>query len=585
MPDDKVKFDFGGYATRADVLCSDGRKIVKHAFKGNYGKKVPLVWQHVHDDPSNVLGHAILEDRDGDVYAFGIFNNTPAGQNAKNLVAHGDVVALSIFANQLVEKDHLVHSGNIREVSLVLAGANPGALIDYINLAHSDGEIVTSDSEAVIYMNSGLELSQADAAGSDASASDKGETVEDVFNTLTPKQKDVVFAMITAAVDEAGGVATQSATKDDKKEDDQSIKQGETVMKQNVFDGSNTDKKPKATLTHAQFSAIMEDAKKTGSFKQAFLAHVTTYGIENIDYLFPDARAVGDPAFVKRDMGWVTGFMNSLRKSPFSRIKSLSADITADTARAKGYIKGNLKKEEFFALSKRVTTPTTIYKKQKLDRDDIIDITDMDVVAWLKTEMRWMLDEEIARAVLVGDGRAAENEDKINPLNIRPIYTDDDFYAYHVELDSALTTLQIIDEIIRVRKEYKGTGNPTMYVTSEFLTDMLLLRDQFNHRLYNNVSELAAELRVSSIVEVPVMSNLTRTVDGGAEPDFDADLLAIIVNGTDFVLGADKGGAIALFDDFDIDYNQYKYLMETRCSGALVLPRAALVIEKKVAQG
>jgi hypothetical protein len=576
----EFKFDFSGYATKASVKCSDGRTIMKHAFKDQDGTIVPLVWQHNHGGPENILGHAKLEDRDGDIYTYCAFNDTPGGQNARTLVQHKDIVSLSIFANDLVEKNKLVHTGVIREVSLVLAGANPGAKIDYISLAHGD-DIVVSDEEAIIYMNQELEvqeeLSHADGEGEPAA---KEKTVGDVLSTLNDEQAEVVGALLAQA---AAGDLNES--EEMKQSATNSNKQGEKEMKSNVFNKNDEEKKGLKTLTHAQFSAIVADAQKTGSFKQSLLAHAVTYGIENIDYLFPDAQRVGDIEFVKRDMGWVSGWMSGTRHSPFSRIKSMSADLTFDDARAKGYVKGALKKEEFFALSKRTTTPTTVYKKQKLDRDDIVDITDMDVVAWLKSEMRMMLDEEIARAGLIGDGRALESEDKISETNVRSVWSDvtGNFYTHRVELESDATALETIDAIAAARKEFKGTGTPKMFCTPEFLTTMLLLRDSLNHRLYRTTADLAAELRVGEIVEVPVMVGAERTVD--ATPDYDVTLCAIILNPADYVYGADKGGGVSLFDDFDIDYNQFKYLIETRLSGCLVKPKSAIIVEQVKAGG
>lgn len=561
-------FDFSGYATKAGLKCTDGRTITKDAFKEQDGLTVPLVWQHQHNDPSNVLGHALLEYREDGIYVYGKFNDTPAGKNAKLLVSHGDINALSIYANGLVEKAKSVLHGVIREVSLVLAGANPGAMIDNLIISHADGTEVEAEDEAIIY--SGFQLSLKELKHEDTEMADENnETVEDVFNTLSEKQKMVVYAMLA------------SVTEESEEEIEQSDKEGENkLMHKNIFDNSLDDGEPKATLTHAQFAEIMSDAVKYGSLKESFLAHVQNYGIENIDYLFPDAKAVREsPDFIKRETEWVSAFLSATHHSPFSRIKSLAADITADEARALGYVKGNLKKEEIIRLLKRVTTPTTVYKKQKLDRDDIIDITTLNVVAWLKAEMRVMLDEELARAALIGDGRPLEvagsaNPDKINSENIRPIYSDDDMYAYHVAVLETLTVSEKIDAIIRARKNYKGSGNPNLYTTSDFLTDMLLLKDTLGRRLYNTETELASALRVNKIVEVPVMDGVSREDD-----DVTLKLLGIIVNPKDYTLGADKGGEVSMFDDFDIDYNQYKYLLETRVSGALTMPHSALVIE------
>lgn len=587
----KKKFDFSGYATKVDLKCADGRIIRKDAFKHNNGQTVPLVWQHIHNDPTNVLGHAYLENREDGVYAYCKFNETEAGKNAKILVEHGDITALSIHANQLKQKGNDVLHGVIREVSLVLAGANPGALIDNLSIQHGDGKYETDDTEAIIYTGDKISLTELEHE-------DKGsnKTIKDVFETLNEEQKEVVYAMIAEALDhsatdgdEEGEKEDEKEGSDDKKDDTQNKMEhsdkGGKVMKKNVFDkskGEEGKEQKKATLTHSQLQTILADAQKCGSLKEAFLTHVQTYGIENIDYLFPDAKTVTPtPDFIKREMGWVPGVIGGTTHTPFSRIKSTAADITADEARALGYVKGSLKKEEVISLLKRTTTPTTVYKKQKLDRDDIIDITDLDIVAWLKAEMRMMLDEELARAVLVGDGRDSESEDKINEANIRPIYKDDNMYSHHVEIESDADTFDIVEAIIRARINYKGSGNPTLYTTPTRLTDMLLLKDTTGRRLYNTEAELASALRVSKIVEVPVMEGLTRE----NEDEELLDLIGIIVNLKDYVMGADKGGQVSMFDDFDIDYNQYKYLIETRCSGALVHPKSALVIEQKQAQG
>lgn len=570
-----VKFDFGGYATKNGLKCTDGRIILKDAFKENDGQTVPLVWQHQHSEPSNVLGHAVLENREDGVYAYCTFNESDSGKNAKILVQHGDVGYLSIYANQLVEKAKSVVHGMIREVSLVMAGANPGAVIDNLAFQHTDGSVVTDDEEAIIYTGSNIEKSKqeriepvAEVKHADASANSDDETVQDVFETLSEKQKTAVYAIVGAMLDDS--------------EDDEEMEQSnfndegdEEIMKNNVFDGSATNNR--VYLSHDQFKEITADAFKFGSLKQSILAHAGTYGIDNIDYLFPDARTLSnEPSLVKRDMTWVGPVLSGTRHTPFSRIKSVNADITVETARAMGYITGGLKKDEVFGLLKRSTSPTTIYKKQKLDRDDIIDITDLDIVAWLKAEMRVMLDEEIARAVLVGDGRLLSSDDKIDPTCVRPIWTDDDLYSHKVQLPSTDNLPEeVIDKIIAARVNYKGSGTPTMFTSPSFLTAMLLIKDSLGYRIYKTVADLASALRVKDIIEVPVMEGLYRDVTGT-----DYDLLAIMVNLYDYTIGADKGGAVSMFDDFDIDYNQYKYLIETRCSGALTLPKSALVIER-----
>ena len=593
----KRQYDFGGYATKVGVKCSDGRTITKDAFIDNDGQSVPLVWQHMHGDPGNILGYAELEHRDDGVYAYCSFNESDSARQAKELVKHGDIRSLSIYANSLVEKSKVVLHGVIREVSLVLAGANEGAKIDNVAFEHADGSVTEDDTEAVIY--TGLDLELADSrvvkhsdkkeiihADEEDEDDDDDETLADVFNTLSEKQKTVVYAMIAQAVDAGGETAGDAKHSEEGDKED---------MKKNVFDNT-TAVDDKEVMSHDEMKAIFTDAQRCGSLKEAFLQHggidlnaitprpslkhAGTYGIDNIDYLFPDARNVTPtPSWIKRETGWVKEVFQAAHHSPFSRIKSLAADITHDEARARGYIKGNKKVDEVFALLKRSTGPTTIYKKQKLDRDDIIDITDLDVVAWLKIEMRMMLEEELSRAVLVGDGRSAASDDKIREDCIRPIYTDDSLYSEKVLLPGTATTMQIIDQIILSRKLYKGSGTPTFFSNPDTIGDMLLLKDTTGRRLYNTIGDLSAALRVSKIVEVPVLENLQRT---DAEDSKDKALLGIIVNMTDYYIGADKGGAVSLFDDFDIDYNQYKYLIETRCSGALVTPKSALIIEKDV---
>lgn len=559
------KFDFSGWATKANLKCSDGRTIMKDAFKDNDGKSVPLVWNHQHNDPTNVLGHALLQNRDEGVYAYCTFNDSEAGKTGKLLVQHGDVCALSIWANQLKQNLNNVVHGNIREVSLVLAGANPGAFIDSI-IMHGE----ESDEDAIIYTGEDIVLSHSNESEdkkmdeTDKNVeTNKEETVADVFNTLSEKQKNVVYAIIGQALEEG-------------EESDNEESEGGNEMKHNVFD--QTEEKKNDVLSHDAMNAIISDGKRFGSLKESFLAHADEYGIKQIDYLFPEAESLNNPPeFIKRETDWVSKVMNGVHRTPFSRIKSSFADITADEARAKGYIKGNLKKEEVFTLLKRSTTPTTIYKKQKLDRDDIIDITDFDVVAWLKSEMRMMLNEEIARAILIGDGRLSSSDDKINEQNIRPIASDAELYSVRVPVNVAASATAddkakaMIRAAVKARKEYKGSGNPTFFTTEDWLTDALLLEDTMGHRLYKNESDVAAAMRVSNIVTVPVME--------GAKGPNGGDLIGIIVNLNDYNVGADKGGAINMFDDFDIDYNQQKYLIETRCSGALTKPYSALVLE------
>lgn len=562
-------YDFSGWATRNNLKCSDGRTIMRDAFKDNDGRTVPLVWNHEHNDPFSVLGHAMLENKPEGVYAYCKFNDTESGQNAKLLVEHGDVVALSIYANQLKQQNGNVYHGAIREVSLVLAGANPGAFIDSV-IKHDDG----TDEEAIIY--SGEEdiiLAHAEEENKPEMKEKKEEpkmaekTVKDVFDEMTEEQKTVVYAMIGQALEDAG----VDIDDEDKKED-------ETPMKHNVFDMD--EEMEDNVLSHSEMNAIFSDAKRYGSLKDSVLAH----GINNIDYLFPEAQSLNTPPdFITRDMGWVQKVMGSVHHTPFSRIKSMFANLTEDDARAKGYIKGKLKKDEVFGLLKRTTTPTTIYKKQKLDRDDVVDITDFDVVAWLKSEMRMMLDEEIARAILVGDGRTSGSDDKINESNIRPIWTDADLYTIkslvNVTKDAtpAAVASEFIDQAVRARKDYKGSGSPKLFIAEELLTECLLLKDVNGRRIYKDVNELATAMMVSEIVVVPVMEGLKRT--GSDSSTY--HLKGIIVNLNDYNVGADKGGAVNMFDDFDIDYNAQKYLIETRCSGALIKPYSAIVLETK----
>lgn len=570
------RFDFSGWATRNNLKCSDGRTIRKDAFKDNNGQKVPLVWNHQHNEPFNVLGHALLENREEGVYAYCAFNDTEAGQNAKRLVEHGDVSALSIYANQLKQHGGDVIHGSIREVSLVLAGANPGAFIDSI-ICHGE----ESEEEAIIYTGEDISLSHAD---NEEMKEEKpmedtkkvenktdNKTVKDVFDTLTEEQKTVVYALIGQALESAG--ATDENDENDDEEDNN--------MKHNVFD--QDEMMQGNVLSHSDMEEIFSDAKRTGSLKESFLAHaVGTYGIDAIDTLFPEPKSMNTPPeFIKRDTNWVAGVINGVHHTPFSRIKSMFANITEDEARAKGYIKGKLKKEEVFTLLKRTTTPTTIYKKQKLDRDDIIDITDFDVVAWIKSEMRMMLDEEIARAILVGDGRLTSDDDHINEANIRPIWKDDDLYTIKTKITVGAAATDddkakaVIKAAVKSRKNYKGSGNPVLYTTEDFLTNCLLLEDTQGYRLYKSEQDVATAMRVSRIVTVPVMENLTRTDSESKE----RTLVGIIVNLNDYNVGADKGGAVNMFDDFDIDYNQQKYLMETRCSGALIKPYSAIALE------
>lgn len=605
------KYDFSGWATRNDLTCSDGRIIRQDAFKDCDGATVPLVWMHSHNDPDNVLGHCLLENRPEGVYTYGFFNDTDKARNAKEQVRHKDIDSLSIWANHLKQSGNsdgsvnVVH-GDIKEVSLVLSGANPGAMIDNIIMEHS-GEV--SEDDLIIYSGEKLaeegELKHADtdtdSEKGDASEESKDtdnkeskmaeeaketkneKTVQDVFDELTDEQKNVVYFMIGEALKEAG------VEPEGEDEAAQSDFEGEEEMKHNVFDNSVEEEN---TLSHEDMEEIFKDAKRCGSLKEAVLAHddveveetepEVTYGIRNMNLLFPDDKTVGDmPNMITRDMQWVGTVMTGVHHSPFSRIKMINADITADEARALGYFKGNLKKEEVFTLLKRRIDPQTIYKKQKFDRDDLLDISDFNVVAFVKTEMRTMLDEEIARAILVGDGRSTASEDKISEDHIIPIYNDSSLYSIQVPVNvengatGADKAKAFIDECVRARKDYKGSGNPVCYMTEDLLTECLLLEDGIGHKLYKSEAEVATAIRASRIITVPVMENITDETKG--------DLAAIIVNLRDYTVGADKGGEINMFDDFDIDYNQQKYLMETRISGCLTKPKSALVVSIKEA--
>ena len=614
MGKQKKTYDFSGYATKVGIKCSDGRTILQDAFAHCDGKKVPLVYQHLHNDPKNVLGHAVLENRPDGVYAYCSLNNTEAGKTAKALVQHGDISALSIYANSLVQKSSNVIHGVIREVSLVLSGANPEAYIDNLAFEHSDGSITTDESEAFIcvgaIIHDGIEIpevsdNQDSSEESISHADDKKDpedqkTVGDVFDTLNEEQKTVVYTMIAQALE------TQDGEDEDEEKEDvkHSNIKGDETMKKNIFDKDSAATEAKG-LSRADLRAIFNDARQSQStLKNAFLAHgyesisdaladyehqgevlahTATYGIDNIGYLFPDARTTTNtPQFIKRDTEWVSKVFGAAKHVPFSRIKTVLADITADEARARGYIKGNEKADEVITLLKRTTDPQTVYKKQKLDRDDIIDITDFDVVVWLRMEMRMMLEEEIARAQLVGDGRLSSSDDKIKEDKIRPIATDDAIYTIEIQIPVAATTAQMIDEIIKGRKQYKGTGTPTFYTTPDVNGDMLLLKDTTGRRLYNTEADLAAGIRAREIIEVPVMENkvVVLTPATATETGLQKRLVGISVNMTDYSLGADKGGSISMFDDFDIDFNQFKYLIETRCSGALTMPHSAIAYWK-----
>ena len=598
----KRNYDFSGWASRNDLKCSDGRTIRRDAFKDNDGMIVPLVWNHDHNDPDNVLGHALLENREQGMYTYGYLNNTDKANTARELLKHGDIVSLSIYANKLKQNGGDVLHGDIKEVSVVLAGANPGAFIDSVIVHSFDGYNDEYDDGAVIYTDESIALNHADEDDGEEEdkkeeaqeseeeteekpeeeaeeseetedegeetiehsdseekdmAENEGKTIQEVFDTLNDEQKDAVYAIVGMALEDAEGT-----------------EEGDEV-KHNVFE--NDEMNNEEVLSHAEMQEIFSDAKRYGSLKESVLQH----GIENIEILFPDAKLVGGMQEVKRPDEWVAGVMAATSHSPFSRVKSMYANLTEDEARARGYIKGKLKKEEVFSLLKRETTPTTVYKKQSLDRDDLIDITDFDIVSYMRKEMRGMLDEELARAFLIGDGRLASSDDKINEQNIRPIWKDDDLYAVKVNVEFAQDDTddkkakKVIRAAIKNRKLYKGSGNPVLYTTEDWVTEMLLMEDGIGHPLYDTVDKLATAMRVSKIVTVPVMENQKRTTKSGDAKE----LIGIIVNLKDYNVGADKGGAVAMFDDFDIDYNKQKYLIETRCSGALIKPFSALVLE------
>ena len=574
-------YDFSGWATRNDLKCADGRTIRRDAFKHNDGDVVPLVWNHQHDDPFNCLGQATLENKPEGVYAYCSFNNSESGKQARELVMHGDVKALSIYANHLSQNKRTgdVFHGDIKEVSLVLAGANPGALIEDI-IQHSDDD--DGDEQAIIYAGGAfdLEIRHSDipkeepmnpdeklihADPEPAEENDTEETIGDILSTLNEKQMNAVYAIVGQALEDGGAT------------DDEYDEEGDTEVKHNIFDNDTADQSN--ILQHADMEAILADGKRYGSLRESALAH----GIDGIDTLFPEPKNLNTPPdWITRKMDWVSKVMSGVHHTPFSRIKSMYADLTADEARAKGYIKGKLKKEQVFTLLKRTTTPTTIYKKQKLDRDDVIDITDFDVVAWLKTEMRFMLDEEIARAILVGDGRDGSSDDKINEMNIRPIWTDSDLYTIKATVTKKAGATEddmakaFIRTAIKSRKDYRGSGEPVLFTTEDMITNCLLLEDTTGRVIYDSIDKLRTVLRVREIIAVPVMEGLTRT---DADDSKVHSLMGIIVNLNDYNVGADKGGAVNMFDDFAIDYNAQKYLIETRCSGAMIKPYAAITIE------
>ena len=589
----KKTFDFSGYATRVDLKCSDGAIIREDAFKHQNGETVPLVWQHLHNGPENILGHAMLEHRKDGVYAYASFNDSEQGRNAKELVRHGDVKALSIYANKLVRRGVDVLHGAIREVSLVLSGANPGAYIDNVVIAHGDS-YETAEDEAIIYTGLAFEI-QAETIehADDSKEPDMAEkTVGDIFETLTEEQKNVVYYMIGEALSEAG--ADDEAEHSAFYENDDYISHNdgeETItMTRNVFESlaHGTPMDEGLTLSHSDIKSIFADAERKNSLKEAFIAHATTYGIEDIDMLFPDAKTVGNrPEFIKRRTEWVASVLNDTHHSPFSRIKTILADITEDDARAKGYIKASMKKEEWFTLAKRVTTPQTVYKKQKLDRNDILDITDFDVVIWVKEEMRLMLDEEIAAAALVGDGRSAGDPDKIKSPSpnadgegIRAIALDASYYAYKVEWAAAdADDIPFVDRVMTSLVDYTGSGSPKLYTSPQILAGLLVERDTLGRRMYSSRAELATAMGVSAIVDIPA-SILARanfqTTEGAVTTTH--SLKGIVANLRDYTFGSDAGGKTTLFDDFDIDFNQQKYLLEARLSGTLTKPFSAATL-------
>lgn len=556
--------DFDGWATVAGIKCSDGRVISHHAFEQNDGAVVPLVWQHGHDNVTNVLGHAQLEKKAEGVYAYGFFNGSQQAEHARELIEHGDVTAMSIFANNLKQDGNVVKHGNIVEVSLVLKGANPKATIENVTMAHSDGEGYS----AVIKMGDG-DVTHEDFEGSEESdsedeSSDEDKTIGEILSTLTEEQLEAVNYLIAAAID---GESEDSEETNEETEED---------MKHNVFEG---DKTSENTLSHAAFAELVETAKRNNTTLLDELKHAD-YGIENIGYLFPDAKSITDePITLDRDQSWVSVVMNGTKHSPFARIKSVLADIRDDKARAKGYAKKAQKKtEEVIKLLTRTTSPTTIYKKQKLDRDDIIDITDFNVVSWLKNEMKGKLNEEIARAILIGDGRQITDPDRVDDEAIRPILKENDLYAIHKSLESNTTDETLVDDIVLASAELEGSGSPTLFIAKKRLVKMLLLKDKNGRRLYETEASLAGALGVSKIVTVPQFEGLEHEIKG-----VNHELLAIVVDLRDYTIGSNAGAELGMAESFDIDFNQYKYLMETRLSGSLTAPYSALTISRKKA--
>jgi hypothetical protein len=586
--------DFGGWATKAGLKCSDGRTIMPNAFEHMDKVQVPLVWQHGHNSSDNVLGHAVLENRENGVYAYGFFNGTKQGKNAKEFVAHGDIKALSIYANQLVEKNQAVLHGVIREVSLVLSGANPGAKIDFVNVVHGDGSYDVLDDTAVIHTGLELDLLVEDDKTEETPPAEEPElvhaesddekeepTLQDIYNSMSEEQQTLVHHMIAATLEEAPKKKT--AEHSDTPEEGALTHQEGAVVTRNVFDQTDTNDKGdmKSTISHADLKGIFADAMKTGSLRESTANYALQHGITDIDVLFPDAKMVtGTIELEKRRTEWVSTVLNGMRHTPFAKIKTFSADLTQEEARAKGYIKGNYKLEEWFGVTKRTTGPTTIYKKQKLDRDDLLDITDFDIVAFLKAEMRLMTEEEVARAVLIGDGRSVSAEDKVkDPLGvadgtgIRSILNDHELFVttINVNVDDANSSYEeVVDAVMDGMEFYKGTGTPTFFTTIPQLNKFLKAKDNMGQRYYKTKQEVADILGVKQVITVEPMKEI-------------ADLVGIIVNLDDYNVGTDRGGELTMFDDFDIDYNQYKYLLETRMSGALIKPKSALVIKKVAA--
>lgn len=590
-----MKFDFSGWATKNDLTCSDGRTIKHNAFKENDGQRVPLVWQHGHNAVDNVLGHALLENRDEGVYAYCAFNDTPGAENAKELVKHGDVKALSIYANRLDQRGADVIHGNIVEVSMVLSGANPGALIDNVALEHSDGSWTESEDEAVIY--SGLTLSHdSGETTEDTESMDEDEvydeddlTVADVLETLDDDQRLAVAALIEEI---SGDVDAEDEDFDEDEEfdedyDDEDYDEdaehgdsgGDTLMHSNIFEGDARNHMG-PHLSHADEEQIFAEARQPGmTLRTAVLAHAADYGIKNPELLFPDATNLDpEPQRIMRENSWVSKVLQGAKHSPFSRVKTQWSNLTADDLRAKGYVKASRKKDVVYEVANRKTEPTTVYNKTKIDRDDVLDITTFNVVAWMQQNLRLALEEELARAVLIGDGREVSNPDKIKETNIRPIWKDDELFSHKVLVDKDAKTEDVIDIVRRSRKYYKGSGMPVLFTTNAFVCDMLEIKDINKRYIYETKQAVANALNVSDVIEVEVMEGAKREVAGKTQ-----NLLGIIVNMQDYTLGADKGGETSFFEQFDIDFNQQKYLLEARCSGSLTKYKSAIVIEKATA--